>query len=280
MGVTYPPPPFDRLVCAVDGTDEALEACLQGWRLAPGCPLTMVRFIDPTDAPAVSGAAPEWMHRQREQAASELAAARESLISVGVAVPISAAIEEGDLQEAVGFVTAGADRTLLTMGSGEEAEMGLPPPLPPPSVDRTTRRILEAAACSVLVARRTSAGPSFPTAVTVGFDGSDVAAHAYEVAAAIGARSGAAVRVLYSTREKGDSLRAALAAHPQVPVDVIEPDHPEVALLKAGTESDLLVVGRRGVHGSRDLGSVSARVAAFASVSVLVVHRPSPAALV
>lgn len=258
----------------MDGGGEALEAARQGWALARGRPLTLVRFIDPLDAPAVAGAGPGWMHRQRELASSMLAGARESLVAAGVTGAISVAVEEGDLADAVRFVTSGPERKLLTMGSGEEGEMDLGQRLPPPGVDRTTRRILEAAGCSVLVARRGPDGRSFPSAITVGFDGSEVAAHAYEVAAAIGEESGAAVRVLISSREKGDVRGAVQAAHPGVPIDAVEPGPPEVALLEAGTGSDLLVVGRRGVHGSRDLGSVSARVAAFSPVSVLVVHRP------
>lgn len=199
MGVTRSPLPFDRVLCAVDGTGEAVEAAIQGCQLAPGRPVTLVRFIDPLDVPALAGAGPEWMHRQRDLAASVLADSSGRLAARGVTGPVGTAVEEGDLQEAVRFVTSGSERALLTMGSGEEAELAQSPPLPPPTVDRTSRRILEAAACSVL----------------------------------------------------------------------------EVALLKAGTGSDLLVVGRRGVHGSRDLGSVSARVAAFSPVSVLVVHRPA-----
>lgn len=195
----------------------------------------------------------------------------------GVKVPVGTAVEEGDLAEAVRFVTSGPELTLLTMGSGEEAEVARSQPPPPPTVDRTTRRILEAAACSVLVARRPLADRPFPEVITVGFDGSDVAAHAYRVAAAIGEATGATVRVVLAARDQGGSLRAARAAHPDIPIDVVEREAPEVALIEAGTGSDLLVVGRRGVHGSRDLGSVSARVAAFAPVSVLVVHRPGGA---
>lgn len=275
MGVTRSPLPFDRVLCAVDGTGEAVEAAIQGCQLAPGRPVTLVRFIDPLDVPALAGAGPEWMHRQRDLAASVLADSSGRLAARGVTGPVGTAVEEGDLQEAVRFVTSGSERALLTMGSGEEAELAQSPPLPPPTVDRTSRRILEAAACSVLVARRAAPDRPFPGVITVGFDGSDLSAHAYQVAAAIGEATGAAVRVLLAATDKGDSLRAARDAHPEVPLTVVEREPPEVALLKAGTGSDLLVVGRRGVHGSRDLGSVSARVAAFSPVSVLVVHRPA-----
>jgi nucleotide-binding universal stress UspA family protein len=43
-------------------------------------------------------------------------------------------------------------------------------------------------------------------------------------------------------------------------------------LLDASVESDLLVVGSRGLHGPRALGSVSERVGHRALCSVLVVR--------
>ena len=48
--------------------------------------------------------------------------------------------------------------------------------------------------------------------------------------------------------------------------------NPVAALLAASAESDLLVVGSRGLHGLRALGSVSERIAHRARCSVLVVR--------
>lgn len=78
-------------------------------------------------------------------------------------VPVGTAVEEGDLAEAVRFVTSGPELTLLTMGSGEEAEVARSQPPPPPTVDRTTS--------SVLVARRPLADRPFPEVITVGSQG-------------------------------------------------------------------------------------------------------------
>jgi nucleotide-binding universal stress UspA family protein len=51
-------------------------------------------------------------------------------------------------------------------------------------------------------------------------------------------------------------------------------DHaPVPALVEAAACADLLVVGSRGLHGLRALGSVSERVAYQAGCSVLVVRR-------
>ena len=44
------------------------------------------------------------------------------------------------------------------------------------------------------------------------------------------------------------------------------------ALVEAAADADLLVVGSRGLHGFKALGSVSERVAYEAACSVLVVR--------
>jgi nucleotide-binding universal stress UspA family protein len=50
------------------------------------------------------------------------------------------------------------------------------------------------------------------------------------------------------------------------------PDEPATALVAAAAEADLLVVGSRGLHGLKALGSVSERVAHRARCSVLIVR--------
>ena len=49
-------------------------------------------------------------------------------------------------------------------------------------------------------------------------------------------------------------------------------DEPVPALLAASADADVLVVGSRGLHGLRSLGSVSERVAHAAGCSTLVVR--------
>ena len=49
-------------------------------------------------------------------------------------------------------------------------------------------------------------------------------------------------------------------------------DHPVSALLEAAETADLVVVGSRGLHGVKALGSVSERIAHRAKTSVLVVR--------
>ncbi len=47
---------------------------------------------------------------------------------------------------------------------------------------------------------------------------------------------------------------------------------PVAALRSASDDADLVIVGSRGLHGARALGSVSERVAHQAACSVLVVR--------
>ena len=52
------------------------------------------------------------------------------------------------------------------------------------------------------------------------------------------------------------------------------PDEPVGALVAAAADADLLVVGSRGLHGLKALGSVAERVAHRAGCSVLIVREP------
>jgi nucleotide-binding universal stress UspA family protein len=55
-------------------------------------------------------------------------------------------------------------------------------------------------------------------------------------------------------------------------VDTWDPAHPVAALVERSRTVDLVVVGSRGLHGVRALGSVSERVAHEAHCTVLVVQ--------
>jgi nucleotide-binding universal stress UspA family protein len=57
-------------------------------------------------------------------------------------------------------------------------------------------------------------------------------------------------------------------------VDTWDPADPVAALVERSRTVDLVVVGSRGVHGLRALGSVSERVAHQAHCTALVVHEP------
>ena len=121
-------PPFDRVLCALDGSDEALDGAFQGLRLSPGQPLTLVHVVELLDAPAIRDARPGWVHDQRQDAAALLTDARERLVALGVTSPIDVTIEEGDMESTIRYVTEGGDRKLLTMGSGRRPSWRSPYP--------------------------------------------------------------------------------------------------------------------------------------------------------
>jgi nucleotide-binding universal stress UspA family protein len=52
------------------------------------------------------------------------------------------------------------------------------------------------------------------------------------------------------------------------------PDEPVQALVSATADADLMIVGSRGLHGLKALGSVSERVAHRVDCSTLVVREP------
>jgi nucleotide-binding universal stress UspA family protein len=113
-------------------------------------------------------------------------------------------------------------------------------------IGSTATELVHKAPCSVLVARKPL--KDFPGPIAVGVDGSKEAAAADAVVGALGKRFGARL-------ERLENL-----------------PHPLSGLVDAAVEAELLVVGSRGLHGVRALGSVSERVAHEARCWVLVVR--------
>lgn len=132
--------------------------------------------------------------------------------------------------------------------------------------------LLHDAPASVLLTRTSFDPIAFPERIVVGFDGSEGARHALDLASRLRERARGSLSVLVATRDDEDGdlaeLRRLAAPH-QVEAHA---GRPVEALVEAAETADLLVVGARGVRGIRSLGSVSERVAHRASSSVLVVR--------
>ena len=131
-------------------------------------------------------------------------------------------------------------------------------------------RILHEAPCSVLLARAPNFG-EFPSSILAGVAGSSESLAAAAVAKSLAERFGSEYLIVAATGGKPIDLPRIQALSPYF---VTDPGRPADALTELSKEADLLVVGSRGLHGPRALGSVSERVGHRSSSSVLVVRNP------
>jgi nucleotide-binding universal stress UspA family protein len=135
----------------------------------------------------------------------------------------------------------------------------------------TATEIVHKAPCSVLVARQ--AGVTFPRHIMVGIDGSPQSASAFVVAQYVAERFGAELWPLVAHGGKGVDKQLVERIIDDHHEDL--PDEPRSALVAASADADLLVLGSRGLHGLRALGSVSEHAAHRARCSTLIVRDPS-----
>jgi nucleotide-binding universal stress UspA family protein len=130
--------------------------------------------------------------------------------------------------------------------------------------------IVHKAPCSVLIARPLDNG--FPRRVVVGVDGSVESAAAYAAAHYISERFSVELHAVVAWGGKGANERLVATITDGNHDDSSE--GPVDALVAAAKSADLVIVGSRGLHGARALGSVSERVAHSAPCSTLVVREP------
>ena len=254
---------FSRVLVGVDGSDESREAARQAAILADG-DLTLLASYDV--APAIGGTGvgvPYYQDDQLQRAAATgaLERARED---AAVAAPTGKVVF-GRPADALVSEVEREQSTLLVVGShGHGRLAGF-------LLGSTVTDVIHKAPCSVLVARSRNESDRFPNKIVVGVDGSPESARAYAVARQLAERSDTELWPVVAHGGK--------AVEPRL-VDLIVdhhredlPDEPVAALLAAAADADLLVVGSRGLHGLRALGSVSERVAHQAHSSVLVVRQ-------
>jgi nucleotide-binding universal stress UspA family protein len=267
--------PLTRVLVGVDGSERSLEAARQAVRLAQatGARLEVVFVVD-TGRP----------HRDDVETEAEAALARAGALAAGVDVVADTRILAGDpartlLEEAeeegVDLVCVGPDAGLI----GGAVRIG-----------QVTAHVLREATGSVLVARRASA--AFPERVACGVDGSEASGRTAALAAGIAVATGAELRLVHvipvfrghdsewilgeeeSSPPELEPAVVAATSRGLVPLREMAMGRPEHALVKVAgrDETDLLVVGHRGVSGVRRvlLGSVSEYCAHHAACSVLV----------
>ena len=256
---------FSRVLVGIDGSEESREAARQAALLVDG-ELTLLTSYDV--APAIGGTGthvPAYMDEdlQREAATGSLRRARND---VARASP-TGKIVRGRAATALIYEAEREQDTLLVIGShGLGRLAGF-------VIGSTATEVIHKAPCSVLVARKRNESDGFPNKVVVGVDGSPESAAAYAVARRLSERFNAELSPVVAAGGKSVYRRL---------VDLIidgrreeSPDEPVAALVAAAADADLLVVGSRGLHGLKALGSVSERVAHQARSSVLVVRDPA-----
>jgi nucleotide-binding universal stress UspA family protein len=251
------------VLVGVDGSTAGSEAARQaGLVLAPEGELTVLGAFDVmhafvgdtvgmTPSVRIDSAA------QREAAESVVARAVDALPGATGKV-VRGPAWEGLIREA----ERERDRLIVVGSHGTGRAAGI-------IIGSTATELVHKAPCSVLIARKAATG--FPRSIVVGIDGSPESAYAFNVAAELSARFDARLWKVVAHGGKGvDRARAEeIVGYRHEDLE----DHPVDALVTAAAEADLLVVGSRGLHGVRSLGSVSERVAHRAGCSVLVARK-------
>ena len=247
---------FGRVLCGVDGSPAGEEAVRQGARLrSPQGRLLLVSVANPAAAAHPQAAVALELHAATALQDAERQAGADSEAHLLIGDPATC------------LLAAARDRWATLMAVGNHGSHGSSR-LGGMLAGSVATAVLHRASCSVLIARPPRDPDGFPSRVTVGVDGSDVSREALEVAKEVGSRLNATVTAVIARGATTD-LQASADTVDAIRVDERDPVD---ALLDAARTSDLLVLGARGLHGLRALGSVSERVAHRAPLSVLVVR--------
>ena len=253
---------FAGVLVGIDGSSEALEAGRQASVLAEGR-LELLAAYD-IAAGLVGGTGvsvpayydEEQLRSQAEKALEE--AGRDVQRLEGAARRV---VRGTSWEELIREVER-SQHTLVAVGShGQGRLRGI-------VLGSTATELIHKAPCSVLVVRK--AGPDFPRRIVAGVDGSRESADAYAVARHLSERFSAELWPVVAHGGPGvdKQLVAQIVDYHHEDLQ----DEPVPAILSAAADADLVVVGSRGLHGLKSLGSVSERVAHQARCSTLVVR--------
>jgi nucleotide-binding universal stress UspA family protein len=248
---------FDRVIVGVDGSEAGYEACRQAKVLAPrDAPIEVVSVVHLADAVRTGLSAPRVADQLQREAEATLNRAAEILGDRARTRFVNGLATDALLRE-----VERVDATALAIGThGHRRATEI-------MIGGVAGELLHRAPCSVLLARAPTDATAFPGALVVGIDGSPASEAALAAAQDLALRFGARLRIVVASRGKNVDLdRVSLRAPLAERVD----EHPVKALVEASRSADLVVVGSRGLHGLRALGSVSERVAHQAACSVLV----------
>lgn len=257
-------PVFSRILVGVDASAESRLAARQAAQLlSPGGSLELLAAYQVLYPAAIGGiptapAIEDWSRLFEEQARAALERVRAAIGDVAV----EAKLVEDRPADALLAEAERVDATLVAVGThGRGRTSGI-------LLGSVATEIVHRAPCSVLVAR---GEPRTLRTIVVGLDGSPESKAAYDVAAGLADRFGA---TLWPVSAFGGDAVDRRVLDSVTTRRENSPDPPVEALVAAAADADLVIVGSRGLHGLKALGSVSERVAHEAGCSTLVV-RPS-----
>ena len=256
-------PIFTRILCGVDETPESVVAVRQARRLAtPIAEFLLAGVLDTGMAVDAGWAATSILDDLRDEQLAALD--RASMAAGGHA---EARLLHGVPWSSISSTAEEEGVDLVAVGSHERSRFA---GIVGGSVATYT---LHEAPCSVLVARASGAQEEFPRSIVAGFDGSECGAEALAAARRLAEETGAALRVVAAAGGHKLELGPIRELAPEAVVDHLPPVD---ALVAESENTDLIVLGSRGLHGLAALGSVSERVAHQAKSSVLVVRNQPP----
>jgi nucleotide-binding universal stress UspA family protein len=249
-----------RVLVGIDGSDEALEAARQAALLAGERGALKLLAAWNVAAPLVTPFGAERSSELKAPRSGAELALRAAQVLLSTLEPATEVVR-GFAWHALIDAAEHEGHTLIAVGShGGRRAVGI-------LGGSTTTELVHKAPCSVLVTR--AGGSGFPERIVVGVDGSPRSALAYSVARYLGERFAAEVRPIVATGGGPldlEEIRRITDRYEEVPKTATR------ALLEASAHADLVVVGSRGLHGLKALGSVSERVAHEAQSSTLVVR--------
>lgn len=262
------PPPFNDLLCAVDGSRGSAEAVHQAIAL---CGSTASLHLVAVCHELRSGRhAQVDLSERRAQGALEEAARTARQAGVRVSTELLHGAPTSDL-----LLAEAADHDLLVIGCHGGSRVG------GVMMGSTATQVAHRAEGPVMVARRTGEGEAFPQSILLATDGSPGSWAAARLATGLSKARESELRLVYvpdgmhpehyrEVLKQCTVIEKETGAPPQM---VDYPGHVAERIGEASRagQSSLIVIGRRGVSGLKALGSVSERVVHKAQCSVLAV---------
>jgi nucleotide-binding universal stress UspA family protein len=262
-------PPFEHIVCGIDGSRSAHEAARQAAALiAPGGLLELI---------AVAG---EWGVGLNAAAVLSRPHARRALDDVArelraCGAHVQTRIVSGRPPHEVLLREAGSCDLLVVGRHSRSRFAGV-------TLGSTAANLAHRAHVPLLIAVAPPDGIGFPDRILVAADGPGHPERAVRMAGQIAGATGAEITLLrldWSRRAKRRELAEAVADLNGLgaePVEIVMGGHPRRRIPEFAHQerASLVVVGSRGLNGTRALGSVSERVAHEAPCSVLIARPP------